>query len=255
LADRIKIARDGKSPDINLSIQHLLNCINDGTSGFHGSCYGGYTLSPYVWIHNITKATGSGVSYETAQPYMACSSDSTSGICKYYDWTCNSMNTARTCSTFPENGGTCVGLSWYPNATIADYDYVSGAEEMMSEIKARGPITCGVDANYLVEYTGGIIVDTPGEYIDHIISIVGWGFDEASDTQYWWVRNSWGEYWGEMGFARIAFGSLKLEDSCGWATVGTFTDFDNQPPAAYEDGSNVEAEDSKDASCGLWCAQ
>ena len=34
LADRIKIARKGKGVDINLSVQHLLNC------GTAGSCHG-----------------------------------------------------------------------------------------------------------------------------------------------------------------------------------------------------------------------
>jgi len=249
LADRIKIARNGEGVDINLSIQHLLNCINAGSSYNQGSCHGGWTLGPYYWLHKLGKATGSGVSYETAQPYMGCSSDSTYGICPFATWTCDSMNTARTCGTFPPNGD-CAGLKWYPNATIADYGSSSGAEDMMAEIKARGPISCGVDANYLVNYTGGVIVDTPGEEIDHVISIVGWGTDTEAG-KYWWVRNSWGEYWGEMGFARVAFGSLLLEEQCAWATVGTFTDMHNQPPPAYEDGSNVIAEDSE---CGVWCS-
>merc|ERR1719232_1059299 len=103
------------------------------------------------------------------------------------------MNIARTCGTFPPRGD-CVGLAHYPNATISEYAKISGAEDMMTEIKARGPIACGVDANYLVNYTDGIISDTPGEEIDHIISITGWGTSDEG-KKYWWVRNSWGEYW------------------------------------------------------------
>mmetsp|Transcript_50512 Transcript_50512/g.132836 ORF Transcript_50512/g.132836 Transcript_50512/m.132836 type:complete len:432 (-) Transcript_50512:126-1421(-) len=250
LADRIKIIRKGQGTDINLAIQHLLNCINDGQMWSMGSCHGGWGTSAYSWLWKISQQ-GSGVSYETAQPYMGCSADSDYGICKYASWTCDSMNTARTCGTFPPHGD-CKGLAWYPNATIQEYGSISGAAAMMAEIHARGPISCGVDANYLVNYVGGIIVDTPGEEIDHIISVTGWGTDATSGVQYWWIRNSWGEYWGEMGFARVAFGSLKVEDDCTWAVVGSFTDMENQENQAFEDGSNVVADDSE---CGMWCSR
>ena len=55
--------------------------------------------------------------------------------------------------------------------------------------------------------------------IDHIISIVGWGYDKDSDKQYWIIRNSWGEYWGERGFMRLVAGENQLgtEKSCAWA--------------------------------------
>ena len=74
LGDRIKIARKAQGIDINLSVQHLLNCGNAG------SCMGGSLEGPYQWIADISK-TGTGISYETANPYVACSSDSKEGFC------------------------------------------------------------------------------------------------------------------------------------------------------------------------------
>merc|ERR1719433_1840435 len=68
LADRVKIARGGKGIDINPSVQHMLNCGNVG------SCHGGSLDGPYQWLMRISRE-GSGISYETAQPYMACSSE------------------------------------------------------------------------------------------------------------------------------------------------------------------------------------
>jgi cathepsin X len=232
LGDRIKIARGGKGIDINLAVQHMLNCGNAG------SCHGGSVDGPYQWIHQIGR-NGAGISYETQQPYVACSQESQDGLCKGHDWSCTAMNTARTCSTFPSSGGKCSGLSKYPNATISEYGSISGADAMAKEIYARGPISCGIDAAPILKYTGGIATDS-GDGVDHVISVVGWGHDDSAGP-YWIVRNSWGEYWGEMGYIRVAKGNnaLKLEEQCSWAVPGTFTT-DNFP--CYEGGENCEAD-------------
>jgi len=225
LGDRIKIARKGQGVDINLSVQHVLNCA------LIGSCHGGSTIGPYFWMH---RQGDKGISYETSNPYMACSSESKQGICPSGDWSCSALNVARTCSTF---GKACVGLKSYPNATIDEYGEISGSDAMMKEIYARGPISCGIDASPILEYTGGVYVGK-GKRVDHVISVVGWGTD-ATAGKYWIVRNSWGQYWGEFGYIRVAFGSLKVESQCAWATVKSFTspEFGNQVPC-YEDGSN-----------------
>ena len=68
----------------------------------------------------------------------------------------------------------------------------------MAEVYARGPVAAGIDANPLDQYVGGVITDTPAYEIQYIVSIVGWG-ETKKGVKYWVVRNSWGEYWGEMG--------------------------------------------------------
>lgn len=234
LADRIKIQRKARGLDINLSVQHMLNC------GTAGSCHGGSVVGPYHWIHKISK-TGTGISYETANPYIACSSESHEGFCTHADTTCHSDNlraVAYTCSTFSANGGFCAGLDRYPNATISEYGEVRGAERMMAEIYERGPISCGIDAGPITKYTGGIVTGPLNSGTDHVVSIVGWGTDQKSGKKYWIVRNSWGQYWGEGGFVRVEMGrnALSLEGGCAWAVPGTFTDGDNFP--CYEDGTN-----------------
>lgn len=234
LGDRIKIARGAKGIDVNLAVQHMLNC------GEVGSCHGGSVDGPYQWIHQMSK-TGTGIAYETENPYLACSSESTEGICVNGDWTCTPENVAKTCSTFPPQGK-CVGLSKYPNATISEYGSISGPSAMAKEIMARGPISCGIDAAPILKYTGGIS-KLAGESVDHVISVVGWG-DDPTDGQYWIVRNSWGEYWGEMGYIRVAKGNnaLQLETQCSWAVPSEFTAWPatkNFP--CYEGGENCLA--------------
>jgi cathepsin X len=229
LADRIKIARKGNVgyADIQLSVQHMLNCGNAG------SCHGGSLDGPYQWIHGMP----SGISYITSQPYMACSSESKEGICPHGDWTCKPKNVAVTCGTFGEE---CVGLSHYPNATIAEYGHISGPDAMQKEIFNRGPIACTIDAGPIEKYTGGI-AKGQSFMVDHVISVVGWGTD-ATEGLYWIVRNSWGEYWGESGYVRVKSGALALEQACAWATVKDFTapEKSNQF-TCYEDGSNCDA--------------
>jgi len=229
LGDRIKIKRKAQGIDINLSVQHMLNC------GEVGSCHGGTIIGPYQWINDITKKTGSGISYETSNPYVACSSESKQGFCPYADWTCTAENVARTCSRFPP-AGKCGPIRKYPNATITEYGQVSGEHKMAAEIFARGPIACGIDAVKILNYTGGIF-SSPGGNIDHVISVTGWGKDKESGKQYWIVRNSWGEYWGEMGYVYVEKGndSAALEEACAWAVPGDFTT-SNFP--CYEGGEN-----------------
>jgi len=217
VADRIKIARKAAAPDIQLSVQHMLYCGNAG------SCYGGSIAGPFQWMEQNVLA------YESVNPYLACSSDSKEGFCGTLAYGCNALNTARTCGTFTSSGGACVGLSNFPNATLASSGVISGVAAMQQEIFARGPIACGVDANPLRAYTTGIVNATGGG-IDHVISIVGWGQDAASGQSYWIMRNSWGSYWGEFGYARVAFGALNIEDQCAFGILGAFTapEFNNQ---------------------------
>jgi len=230
LGDRIKIARQAKGVDIALSVQHILNC-NGG-----GSCHGGSVDGPYQWLHKLSEK-GSGLSYASANPYMACSSEQTTGICPAGNWTCEPINIARTCNTFPSSGGECKAIDPYPMVQIDDYGSISGVDAMQKEIYNRGPIACGIDAEPILDYTFGV-ADDRGKMTDHVVSVVGWGYDDDSAQSYWLVRNSWGEYWGEMGYVKVAFGALRLEKQCSWATPSYFTadELSNQIHC-YEDGS------------------
>jgi cathepsin X len=232
LQDRIKIARKNQGIDIQLSVQHMLNC------GGVGSCHGGSVDGPYQWIKSISDATGTGISYTTSQPYFACSSESEDGLCKGADWTCTAKNTAVTCPTFGED---CVGLNHYPNATISEYGSITGKDAMMKEIFNRGPIACGIDAAPIRDYETGIAKDESSS-TDHVISVVGWGTD-ANEGLYWVVRNSWGEYWGEHGYVRVKSGALNLEDAgCAWATPKDFTAPErNNQFHCLEGGENCKA--------------
>jgi len=226
LADRIKIHRNCEGDDINLSTQFILNCGADVA----GSCHGGSHTGVYQFI----KEHGS-IPFDTCQPYVACSADSTEGFCSNVDTTCTALNTCRTCSTFSDSGGNCVALDYYPNATVAEYglvehtygDHAQNVKNIKKEIHARGPVAASVNASPIVNFMGQEVFnddDNAGGLSNHVVSITGWGVDEDG-TEFWHVRNSWGQYWGESGFFRVATGKnmLDLESSVGWATPGQYT--------------------------------
>lgn len=228
LADRIKIKRKQLNitgPDINLSIQFILNCGSD----IAGSCYGGSATGAYHFIKDFGY-----IPYDTCQPYIACSYDSDEGFCSQVDTTCSKENICKTCDTFSSKGGDCVALDYFPNATISEYGIVRGADNMKLEIYNRGPIACGINANAVIEYDGSYL-DVPHKLkiIDHIISVVGWV--EHDGYQYWVIRNSWGEYWGNMGYMYLKLGEnqLGIESECAWAVPDTWTEH-NKP--CSEDG-------------------
>lgn len=236
LADRIKIARLGKGDDINLSIQYILNCATREA----GSCHGGYHTSTYEYIKN-----NGFIPYDTCMTYMACSHESTEGFCQHVDTTCSGINTCRTCDTFGGMGGACTEIDYFPNATVMEYGLIEYdeniVEKIQTEIFVRGPVAATINAEPIVKYAGGIFTDTKyPQDSNHIVAIVGWGSEEETGITYWIVRNSWGQYWGEMGYMRLQAGLnlLGIEGEVAWATPGTFT-VHNFP--CSEDGKNCIA--------------
>jgi cathepsin X len=230
LADRIKIAREGKGEEINLSIQFILNC---GTE-VAGSCHGGYHTSTYQFIQD----TGY-IPFDTCLPYMACSAESTEGFCPHVDTTCSALNTCKTCDTFAGMGGACTEIDMFPNATVAEYGLIDDGDihKIMAEIYARGPVAAVINAEPIVDYSGGVFKDKSASTdTNHIVSIVGW--DRTSKKHpHWIIRNSWGQYWGEMGYVRVKMGHniLGIESEIAWATPGSWTE-KNFP--CSEDGKN-----------------
>ena len=186
--------------------------------------------------------------YVDCQPYIACSHDSTNGFCPYVDTTCS--NPDQICKTCTNQ--TCSAIKHYPNATIAEYGSYNDADvwKIQAEIYARGPVKASVNAEPLQNYTGGIMFDSPitrNTTHNHGVSLIGWGVDDESQKQYWIVRNSWGQYWGEFGHFRVELGKnlLGIEGHIAWATPGSFSTH-NFP--CNVDGSNCDDDDAADTS-------
>lgn len=229
LADRIKIDRNAAGDEINLSIQYVLNC--GGSTA--GSCLGGSPSGAYQFVFE-----NGFVPYDTCQPYLACSSDSDFGFCNQVDTTCTPQNTCKTCSLKLEPslhpfGQVCREIDYFPNATVAEYgvirlnhsDIQRTVFEIQAEIFARGPVAATINGKALHEYHSGVYDDENASNITtHVVTLLGWETDDDGN-QSWIARNSWGEYWGEMGLLRVRAGKnvLGIEHLIAWAVPGRYS--------------------------------
>lgn len=180
-----------------------------------GSCNGGDPSGVYDWAYH------NGIPDSSCEQYTAKNLDSD---------TCNPIDICRDC-TWPPPAANETGIEgcWavdYKKYYVSDYYGFSGAEKMKAELYKNGPISCGLMVTDGFEaYKGGVYSEVNSfPMINHEISIVGWGVDEETSTDYWIGRNSWGTYWGEMGFFRIKMHSdnLAVETDCT-AGLPTFT--------------------------------
>jgi len=80
----------------------------------------------------------------------------------------------------------------------------SQESNMLAQIQAS-PMSVCVDATLWQTYQGGVITASSGcgTQIDHAVQATGYN----AEGNYWIVRNSWGESWGENGFVWVEYGS------------------------------------------------
>jgi C1A family cysteine protease len=113
----------------------------------------------------------------------------------------NAMDTE---ASYPYKGadGTCG--TGTPVATVTSFkDVTPNDPAALVAAVAEGPVSIAVDAAALgwQLYHGGIVKHFCGTSLDHGVLLVGYGTEKGTD--YWLVKNSWGEGWGEKGYIRI----------------------------------------------------
>ncbi|XP_003741376.1 cathepsin L1 [Galendromus occidentalis] len=108
-------------------------------------------------------------------------------------------------------------------AGVATYKQISrgNENELMQAIATVGTVSIAYNAGTQQHsyYRGGIL-DVPncGNTPTHAVLLVGYGTENGKD--FWTLKNSWGEGWGERGFFRLARG----KNMCGiadWASYPT----------------------------------
>jgi C1A family cysteine protease len=170
---------------VSLSEQDLVSCDHNGDMG----CQGGLMDHAFEWIAQ------NGIAAEADYPY-------TSGT-----------GTAAACDATK---------SAKPVVTMTGHkDVPQGDENALQSAVAMGPVSIAIEADKSVFqlYKSGVL-DNPacGTKLDHGVLVVGYGTDTTVSKDYWKVKNSWGETWGEQGYIRMVRG----KNQCGIADSASY---------------------------------
>ncbi|KAK1427442.1 hypothetical protein QVD17_16128 [Tagetes erecta] len=102
--------------------------------------------------------------------------------------------------------------------SIDGYEAVPVNNELaLKKAVSSQPITVSIAASSVgfQFYESGIFNGSCGTDLDHGVVVVGYGTEDGKD--YWIVRNSWSEDWGEQGYMRLERNVKEKEGKCGIA--------------------------------------
>ncbi|PIA27153.1 hypothetical protein AQUCO_08300089v1 [Aquilegia coerulea] len=82
-------------------------------------------------------------------------------------------------------------------------DVPANDEKALQKAVAHQPVSVAIEAGgrAFQLYKSGVFTGRCGTELDHGVVAVGYGTDNGVD--YWIVRNSWGDSWGEKGYIRL----------------------------------------------------
>ncbi|KAL7722994.1 Cysteine proteinase 3 [Entamoeba marina] len=178
LESRLLIKGSNKytADNIDFSEQQIVSCSGQG------KCNGGNAGSTYEYIQN------NGLMDESDFPY-----EDSNGTCKY------------------DKSKTVVTCDGYSNLKI-------GSEAALTEAITEGPVFVAIDANHasFMFYKNGIYSNPTCSRIKLCHAVVAIGYGSENGEDYYIVRNSWGEDWGEDGYVRM---TRNGNNQCGIATA------------------------------------
>jgi C1A family cysteine protease len=95
---------------------------------------------------------------------------------------------------------------------IDSHEYIdTSVTSIKTHLMASGPIAVGMtvfsDFNY---YSGGCYEHDAAGTINHGVLIVGWDDSKCGGAGAWHIKNSWGTYWGESGYAWMKYGAAGI---------------------------------------------
>ena len=131
----------------------------------YDGCLGGFPLTGYGYV-----AKAGGITTEDLYPYDVMTSY---------------------CDTSKNDFAVTVTMSYR----------VDGEQAMINQVLAGKTLSVAVDANQWGPYQSGIFSGCSVNYnVNHAVNIVGVNVPGG----YWIIRNSWGTWWGDNGYMKLA---------------------------------------------------
>ncbi|KAL0877010.1 hypothetical protein Bca101_026715 [Brassica carinata] len=164
---------------VTLSEQDLINCNKE-----NNGCGGGKVETAYEFI-----VKNGGLRTNHDYPYKAVN-----GVCE---------------ASLKANN---------KNVMIDGYEILPANDEhALRKAVAHQPVTAVIDSSSreFQLYESGVFDGTCGTNLNHGVVVVGYGTEKGRD--YWIVRNSWGNTWGEGGYMKMARNTADPRGFCGIA--------------------------------------
>uniref|UniRef100_A0ACD5ZQ79 Uncharacterized protein n=1 Tax=Avena sativa TaxID=4498 RepID=A0ACD5ZQ79_AVESA len=97
------------------------------------------------------------------------------------------------------------------------------SESALAVAVLQNPVAVQIDANgeVLQSYKSGVYKGPCGTNLNHVVTVVGYGVTGAGE-EYWIVKNSWGQEWGQNGFFFMRKGADGRDGLCGIAMFGVY---------------------------------
>jgi C1A family cysteine protease len=192
------------TPVPHLAPQALIDCVPytvqsslQPVIGVKG-CNGGW---PATAMAAIAAADRGGMPLETAYRYAAVD-----GMCQAFD----PYPYASNASSSPLRAGAAAAPMWNVTAAYLPND----AATIAAAVVERGAVLATVQILSDFTFYSDGIYDQPqctGAVLSHAVLIVGFGKDSTTGKEYWIVKNSFGQAWGEDGYIRMVRG----KNMCG----------------------------------------
>jgi C1A family cysteine protease len=101
-------------------------------------------------------------------------------------------------------------------------DITPNSESVLLKAVTIQPISVAIEADQssFQFYSSGVLTSTCGKSLDHGVLVVGYG--TLNGVDYWKVKNSWGESWGDKGYILLERNVKDKAGQCGITLMASY---------------------------------